>query len=250
MAGGQRRRGVSKYAHLLEEDETFRAWYRNVLRGSYTTGSAYLLRMGRLCDGLCHVTPKRIASMNKVELMTFVTNAISDLEEAGVSGGTINSYVKAIKSWGRFNGTKLDEKVSIPESEPKYADEVVPKPEEVQVLFDHSPLRVKAAVSLMGFSGLRPATIGDAEGTDGLKLGDLPEVEVRDSRVAFTRVPTLVVVRKRISKIRASFVTFAPALACEYLRQYLEDRLRLGEKLGPESAVVTVSEFNRKTRRS
>ena len=63
-------------------------------------------------------------------------------------------------------------------------------------------------------------------------------------------MPTLVVVRKRISKIRASFVTFAPAQFCEYLRQYLEDRLRLGEKLGPDSAVVTVTEFNRQTRRS
>jgi len=48
-------------------------------------------------------------------------------------------------------------------------------------------------------------------------------------------------VRKRISKIRASFVTFAPAQFCEYLRQYLEDRLRLREKLGADSAVVTVT---------
>jgi len=250
MAKAQRRRGVSKYAHLLEEDDTFRAWYRNVLRASYTTGTVYLLRLGRLCDEVCHVTPKRIASMNKVELMTFTTNAISDLEEAGVAGVTINSYVKAVKSWGRFNGTKLDERLSVPDSEPRYAEEVVPRPEEVQALFDHSPLRVKVAASLMGFSGLRPATIGNAEGTDGLKLGDLPEVEVRDGSVAFAKVPTLVVVRKRISKIRASFVTFAPAQACEYLRQYLEDRLRLGEELGPQSAIVTVSEFNRRTGRS
>jgi len=94
----------------------------------------------------------------------------------------------------------------------------------------------------MGFSGLRPATIGNAEGTDGLKLGDLPEVEIRGGEVSFAKVPASVVVRKKISKIRASFVTFAPAQACEYLRQYFED--------GPDSAVVTVTEFNRQTRRS
>jgi hypothetical protein len=61
MANGQRRRGVSKYSHLLDEDDTFRAWYRNVLRGSYATGSVYLLRLGRLCE-LCRVTPRTIAS--------------------------------------------------------------------------------------------------------------------------------------------------------------------------------------------
>jgi hypothetical protein len=65
--------------------------------------------------------------------------------------------VKAVKSWARFNGTKLDEKVNIPEGEPRYAEEVVPSPQDVQSLLDHSPLRVKVAVSMMAFSGLRPA---------------------------------------------------------------------------------------------
>jgi hypothetical protein len=32
-----------------------------------------------------------IALMNKVELMTFATNAISELEETGISGITIGS---------------------------------------------------------------------------------------------------------------------------------------------------------------
>ena len=39
--------------------------------------------------------------MNKPGLMTFVSNVISDLEEAVVGGVTITSYVKAIKSWAR-----------------------------------------------------------------------------------------------------------------------------------------------------
>jgi integrase len=248
MAAGQKRRGESKYAHLLEEDRGFNAWYRNVLRGSYNTGAWYLLRMGRLCDEVTLTTPAQIAAMNKAELMTYVSGFVSDLEEAGVSGVTISSYVKAVKSWARFNGTRLDEKVNIPESDAKYAEEVVPTPAEVQSLLDHSPLRVKVAVSLMAFSGLRPATIGDAQGLDGLKVKDLPEMEVKEGRrVSFAKVPSLVMVRKKISKIRRPFDTFAPAQACEYIRQYLEDRARAGEELTPESAVVTLSEYNAET---
>ena len=73
--------------------------------------------------------------MNKVALMTTTTNTISHPEEAGIAGVAINSYVKAIKSFGRLNGTKLDERLSVPDSEPRYAEEVATKPKEVQALF-------------------------------------------------------------------------------------------------------------------
>lgn len=106
---------------------------------------------------------------------------------------------------------------------------------------------MKVAVSLMAFSVLRPATIGDAQGLDRLKVKDLPEMEVKEGRVSFAKVPSQVMVRKKISKIRRPFDTFAPAQACEYVRQYLEDRARAGEELIPESAVVTLSEYNAET---
>jgi len=249
MAGNNGRRR-SKYTDLLESDATFRAWNANVLRASQNTGSAYFLRMGRLCHELCHISPAEIAAMNKTELMTFISNIISQLEEQGVTGVTITSYVKAIKSWARFNGKKLDEKVNVPESENTYSEEVVPKPDEVHTLLDHSTLRVKVAVSLMAFAGLRPATIGDSRGVDGLKVKDLPEIEVRDGKVTFPKVPTLITVRKKISKIRKPYDTFAPVEACDYIRHYLEDRMRMGEVITPESAIVTVSEFNARTETS
>ena len=242
--GKRKERGISKYSHLLESDPAFAAWYRNALRGSHNTGSHYFLRMGRICDELCRVTPAQIGTMNKTQLMTFTSSMISELEVRGVSGVTIHSYIKAIKSWARFNGLKLDDRINIPESENQYLEEVVPRPEQVQSLFDHSPLRVKVVVSLMAFSGLRPATIGDAQGLDGLKMKDLPELEIKDGKVSFGKVPSLVVVRKKISKIRKPYDSFAPSQTCEYIRQYLEDRMRNGEVLAPESAIVTVDKYN------
>jgi len=244
--GPLRRRRESKYAHLLEEDPAFKAWYQNVLRGSLNTGKSYLLRMGRICDELIPITPAKIATMNRTELMTFLTGMISAMEERGISGVTINSHVKAVKSWARFNGLRLDEKVNVPDSEPRYAEEVIPTLAQVQTFLDHCGPRVRVAGSLMAFSGLRPATIGSADGLDGLKIGDLPELEVKNGKVAFAKVPALVIVRKKISKIRKPFISFAPAQTCEYIRQYLEDRAR-GEELTPDTAVVSVSEYNHKT---
>jgi hypothetical protein len=43
----------------------------------------------------------------------------------------------------------------------------------------------------MAFAGPRPGTIGDSRGTDGLNVKDLPEMELKDGRVAFSRVPVL-----------------------------------------------------------
>jgi len=86
--GRKRTRGASKYGHLLEESQSFNAWYRNVLRGSYNTGAWYLPRMGRLCDELTKTSPAQMAKMNRAEFMTYVSGFVSDLEEAGVSGVT------------------------------------------------------------------------------------------------------------------------------------------------------------------
>jgi len=87
MVGGPRRRR-SKYAHLVGEDPTFRAWLANVVRGSRNTGAHYFLRLGFLRDEVSHIPPSGIAAMNRVEL-TFVSNVISGLEERGAVGSTI-----------------------------------------------------------------------------------------------------------------------------------------------------------------
>ena len=70
---GPKRRGVSRYSHLLKENPAFNAWYRNIPRGSYNTCAWYLLRMGMLCDDLTKTTPVQIPTMNRAELMGYVS---------------------------------------------------------------------------------------------------------------------------------------------------------------------------------
>ncbi|NIM44299.1 MAG: site-specific integrase, partial [Nitrososphaeria archaeon] len=48
--------------------------------------------------------------------------------------------------------------------------------------------------------GLRIKTLGNYEGGDGLRVKDLPELVVRDGGVEFERVPTIVMVRRYLSK--------------------------------------------------
>ena len=69
-------------------------------------------------------------------------------------------------------------------------------------------------------------------------MRDLPELKIKGSEVSFEKIPTMVVVRSALSKARHQYFTFLTEEACSYLKDYIEERLRDGEVLAPDSAVV------------
>ena len=104
-----------------------------------------------------------------------------------------------------------------------------------------SPPRIKVAISLtislIAFADLRPQTLGNHDGSDGLMLKDLPELKV-GSEVIFEKIPTMIVVRPTLSKARHKYFTFLSSEGCTYLKEYLEERIRSGDKLKPESSLI------------
>ena len=101
-----------------------------------------------------------------------------------------------------------------------------------------SPPRVRVAIALMAFSGLRPQSIGNHDGSDGLMLKDLPELRIEGGEVVFEKIPTMVVVRPTLSKARHKYFTFLSSEGCTYLKEYLEERIRGGEELKPETPLI------------
>jgi hypothetical protein len=91
----------------------------------------------------------------------------------------------------------------------------------------------------MAHSGVRPEVLGNFDGTDGLRVADLPEMRIKSGQVEFENVPTMVVVRAERSKAGHKYFTFLGEEGCEYLKAYLEERLASGEKLAPESDVIS-----------
>jgi len=97
---------------------------------------------------------------------------------------------------------------------------------------------VRTAEVLMAFADLRPESIGNHDGSDGLKLKDLPELRTQDGKVSFDKIPTMIIVRAGLSKTRQKYFTFLINEGCTYLKEYLEQRLRLDEQLKPESPLI------------
>ncbi|MEM3507275.1 MAG: hypothetical protein QXT31_06455 [Candidatus Bathyarchaeia archaeon] len=61
---------------------------------------------------------------------------------------------------------------------PTIADERVPSKEELDRILRMATPRVRVSIALMAFSGLRPQSLGNYTGTDGIKLGDFVGAEI------------------------------------------------------------------------
>ena len=100
-------------------------------------------------------------------------------------------------------------------------------------------LRARCACALLAHSGLRIETLGNYEGTDGLRIKDFPEMKIENGEVIYEKVPTMIVVRRELSKGGHQYFTFLSEEGCEYLKDYLESRLKEGEKLMLNSPILT-----------
>ena len=98
--------------------------------------------------------------------------------------------------------------------------------------------RASAVMCLVAQSGVRLEVLGNAQGNDGLRVGDLPELKIHLDHVEFTKIPALVSVRPSLSKTNHRYLTFLPKEACDHLMAYLNNRLSEGEKLNPDAPMI------------
>lgn len=163
------------------------------------------------------------------------------MEKKNYTGSYIDSSIKCVKSWLLHNGKEVKRKIKIKGARdaPSLKDERVPTKEELKRIFLSGDKKTRTACVLVAHSGLRIQVLGDYVGKDGLTIADMPEIKIENETVTFERQPKLIVVRKELSKAGHQFFTFLSEKGCEYLKDYLEERLREGEKLTSKSAIIT-----------
>jgi len=236
MASNARRKG---YASLFK-DVSVKRWYDNVARGSSVTADVYLRRLGSFCLHF-RKAPKDLLTLSESDLYSMMLDYVSFMEKSGKTGSYIKSALKAVKSWLTHNGKEVRRKIKIKGSEdtPSLKDERVPTNEELKRIFLSGDKKARITCTLIAHSGLRIETLGNYIGADGLRIRDLPEIKVQQELVDFGKKPALLIVRKELSKAGHQYLTFLSDEGCEYLKDYLEERIREGEELTPESPLVT-----------
>jgi len=231
--------GKAKYRFLLKDDNV-RRWYENLARGSPITADVYLRRLGLFCKRN-NLTPADLVKLGERKITELLFDYVSKLEKEGKTGSYIAGVVKVVKSWLNFNDIEIKKKIKIKgaQNTPTLKDERVPTQEELRKIFLAADERARVACVLVAHSGLRLEVLGNYKGDDGLRVGDFPEMKIVDGKVEFEKVPTIIRVRPELSKKGHEYITFLSAEGCEYLKEYLEMRIRKGEELTEDSAIIT-----------
>jgi integrase len=198
-----------------------RRWYENLARGSPNTAEVRIRRLSHFCK-MNNTTPLGLVELGKTDrkgLEDLLQDHISMMEKNGSSPGYIDCTVKAVRSWLNHNEIELKRRIKIANRDftPTLQNERVPTKEELQYLLIHADDRAKVAMSLVAMSGLRLETLGTFDASDGLVVGDLPELHVEKKSVSFIKIPTLVTVRREVSKTSHKYFTFLPKQGCDYL---------------------------------
>ena len=228
----------AKYDHLLENNKV-RRWYENLKARSVLTATVYLRTLGYYCELEGTMPDSLIDEMKDIKFQDTFMDFVRKLEKRGKAGSYIARFKRALRSWAKFNGVevKLDVNIEGEGESPTTINERVPTKEELSRILRKATSRGKVAVSLMAYAGFRPESLGNYEGTDGLRLGDIKELEIgRD--VKFSKVPIKVEVKNRLSKARHRYFSFIGEEGVTYIKEYLEERKKQGEKLTEESPLL------------
>ncbi len=177
----------SKYRPLLE-DERVRKWVDYMARGSSVTAQVYFRRLGRVCEEK-GILPLDLLNKDEEWLWNFLNDLVSEMEIKAKAGGYIQSTLKAIKSWLSFNGIEIRRKLKVKRvnDTPTLRGNQPITASLLRQLYQVSPLKVKCIIALLAGSGVRPEVIGKDDGSDGLKLGDIPELEIEAGKVKFIK---------------------------------------------------------------
>ncbi len=234
---------ASRHADLRENEQVMR-WYRNLQQGSKITGDVYLRTLGLYCK-LSNKSPEQIVKdaengALKHDFMDFVFK----MGDQNKAGSYIIRFKKVLTSWVAFNDRDANlksVKVQGANISPTLVDERPPLKNEIDAILRSASTRGRAVISLLAFSGLRPESLGNYDGSDALRIKDIEGLTVTKNGIEFKEFPALLKVRQskvQLSKKGHGYFTFIPEQSGKYIKDYLDSRLRSGEQLNEESPII------------
>ena len=162
------------------------------------------------------------------------------MEKEGKAGSYISTSLKAILPYLKFNNVILRLGLNIKNENRNLTveDERIPEKYELAKILRETSPRAKAAIALMAFSGMRPESLGNSNGNDGLKISDVVDLMVKGKTVEFKNIPCQIIVRAELSKARHRYFTFLGDEGVMYFCEYLEFRIRSGEIMKESSPLL------------
>jgi hypothetical protein len=89
----------------------------------------------------------------------------------------------------------------------------------------------------MAHSGVRPEVLGCLS-RDGITISDVVDMEVKEGRVRVQEDPRHAGHKVKGEQAGHQYFSFISEEGCTYLKEYLEERMRKGEILSPDSPII------------
>ncbi|MEA3203537.1 MAG: hypothetical protein QOI63_1212 [Thermoplasmata archaeon] len=235
------RRGAKDWHALMQEMPDVQPWFEYRASRSKDSADVNLRNLLGSLYACKDLTPAELLAMPQEQLDAYMQGFVKFFLKKGDTGSYVSKRVDAVKSYLTWHSRDLVKPIFIPgaDDSPNAERQEIPTQEKMAELFIACDLRTAAIVALEAFCGFRPQVLGRNDGADGLRLSDLPELEIKGKKVTFAKVSTLVKVRKNLSKTRKAYFTFLGPEGCDYLAAYLRSRIEAGETLKPDSPVFT-----------
>ncbi len=132
------------------------------------------------------------------------------MEKDSKADSYIVKFKHALRSWlnfyditASFNGIYISGEYE----NPTLKDERVPNKDELSGIIRKATSRGRVAIAIMAYSCLRPESLGNYEGTDGLRLTDISEL-VMSERIEITKIAAMIKASPRPSKARNQYFSF------------------------------------------
>lgn len=239
-------RQISRWK-VFRENQLIKRFYENTRAGSPLTANYYIANLGLFLEyvngieGSLFTTdrdkwlkimkdaPERLiemASSNPNQYADTYIDFVRKKEQEGKSGSGIAVLMQSVVSFLEFNRVagKVKLKIGNKNVRPVKDNEHVPTNEELATILRQARTKTGLMISLMAFSGVRPEVIGNFDGTDGLRISDLLDLNIESGKVKITKMPLRIRVRTSLSKNNREYYTFLSKEGCIYLKEYLEQR--------------------------
>jgi hypothetical protein len=269
MSEGVENRYTAAWRRILEDPEV-QAWHDKLATRSTLTAGEYVRVLHRYCAAI-KTTPAAIIDRAKgadagrravhSQLQDFVVRILGhhkpsdhgedddDLRAAktctrGHMPGYVTRFVKVLRSYLDHHDVQLRKVLVGDVDRTLVEDEPLLTPDQLREVVTAASPRGRVIVSLVAWSCLRPEVLGNHDASDGLVIGDLPDLELKDGKMRALANPMQVVVRRELSKIHKRYFSFLCAEGVTYLQEYLERRMANGEVLTKESPIIR-PDYNR-----
>lgn len=217
-------------AKKLLQDGDIAHWYRQLKKESEATAEGYFRHLVTFTRQI-GMSPSEVAKLTKEERSKIINNWLEKRQEV-LTPKSLHLFIYTIKSAMKAKNAPFDLKVRAKgiSSSPTVDEEGAPSPDDIRRTLHHADLRTKTCTVLIGFAGLRFATMAK------LKLDNIVDLDI--TTLTMKEMPAMIWVPRGCSKIKKPYRTFLIREGCEYLIEYFKERRTNGEVLTGESPLI------------